>query len=98
MASTPAGIEPGGLHRAALMELWCWFWAGIAEREYRIWREFESSRDIRKEKQACIELRQLMLRHLPPSTGASPGDPVYPQLTTVMPPSNAAAFEAELRG
>lgn len=96
-ASSEPGAVAGGLSPDALREIWCWLWAGIAERECRIWREFSSSRDIRKEKQACLEVRRRLLTIIPGPEGADPDDVPHERLAVPMPPSVAADLLEELR-
>ncbi|HET9551761.1 MAG TPA: hypothetical protein VFP50_02230 [Anaeromyxobacteraceae bacterium] len=80
-----ATTSVGALSGDAVRELWCWLWAGIAEREHRIWREFSSSRDIRKEK--------LVLRGLLPRFDAAAGRDDAPARAPGLDLSKGAAFE-----
>ncbi len=64
----------------AAHELWCWLWGGIAERERRIWCHLESSRDIRHEKGACLDVLAALTAELPTVTDQPPGEALFARL------------------
>jgi hypothetical protein len=98
MAADAANAQAGGgLGSDALKELWCWLWAGIAERELRIWRDFSRSRDLRSEKQVCVDLLERLLDRIPAATEDASERLPHVRLGRAMDPSIAAEFEAELR-
>jgi hypothetical protein len=72
--------KDGPLGGEAVRELWCWLWAGMAERECRIWREHSSSRDIRMEKMACREVQEALEKELPLPDAHDQGDALFTRL------------------